>query len=104
MVCFLGTAAIVLPPLMVERNVLVSNLMSFWDAAASVISWASSEGSNAQNAPSYVEEGMKAQAGRREAHRACGQDCDWLDLIMISSLVSKVNLFQPAVVSQSDLV
>ena len=31
----LGKAAIFLPPLMVERNVLVSNLMSFLDAATS---------------------------------------------------------------------
>ena len=39
-----GTASIVLPPLMVERNVLVSNLMSFGVAATSVISWPSSQG------------------------------------------------------------
>jgi hypothetical protein len=36
---------------------------------------------------------MNAKAGRREVHRACGPDCYSLDQIMISPLVSKVNLF-----------
>jgi hypothetical protein len=45
---------------------------------------------------------MNAQAGRREVHRACEQDCYSLDQIMISPLVSKVNLFRPVVVGQSD--
>src|ERR1700729_1217909 len=64
MVFLLGKSSIFLPPLMVARNVLVSNLVSFLDAATSVILWFHTRVTNAQKATSYDEENKCARRAR----------------------------------------
>jgi hypothetical protein len=54
---FLGNASIFLPPLMVERNVLESNLMSFLAATMTIMIGPLSRVSNAQKARMNAQEG-----------------------------------------------
>src|ERR1035438_5378655 len=75
---------------MVERNVLVSNLISFLAADTSGIIDPLSRIPNGQKATSYNEERINAPEGR-EQRQVCGQRCSALEKMMISPLMSKVN-------------
>src|ERR1700680_3855382 len=70
MVCFLGTASIFLPPLMVERNVLVSNLMGF---LATRMIGPLGGFRNAQKATSYDRRVNECVRGRERQCR--GRNC-----------------------------
>src|ERR1700736_2764482 len=75
MVFFLEKSSIFLPPpLMVERNVLGSNLLSFLDAATSGMIDPLSRIPVAQKATSYDEGTINAQEGRKQ-RQLCGQIC-----------------------------
>ena len=65
--------------------------MSFLDAATSGMIDLLSRIPNAQKATSYDEERINAHEGR-EQRQLCGQRCSALDELMISLLVSKVNV------------
>jgi len=69
-----GKSFDLLPPLMVERNVLGSNWLSFLDAATSGMIDPLSRIPNAQKATSYDEGRINAQEGR-EQRQPCGQIC-----------------------------
>jgi hypothetical protein len=78
MMCFLGKAAIFLPPSIVDRNVLGSNLLRFLAATLGFM-MAPLNGANAQNVNvgwcSYEEGWMNTERGANQ----CQQNCDPLD-------------------------
>jgi hypothetical protein len=75
---------------MVERNVLVSNLVSFLDAATSVIIWPPLKGCECAEGNVLGFRMKNAEEGR-EQQRVGEQNCDPPDEIMISRLGSEVN-------------
>src|ERR1035438_9185659 len=74
---------------MVERNVLVSNLLSFLAATLGVMIGLLSRIPNAQKATSYDEGRLNAREGRQQ-YRVGDQNCDPPDKVIISPLVSRV--------------